>query len=86
MMPRQARVKEEVSVYHIIRRGNERKTLFIFDDDRLRFIETLRRMKKKYKFLLYAYRLMGNHVHLLIDDNGNDISKIVTSINISYAQ
>jgi hypothetical protein len=28
---------------------------------------------------------MDNHVHLLIGDNGNDISKIVTSINISYA-
>lgn len=29
---------------------------------------------------------MDNHVHLLIDDNGNDISRLVKSINISYAQ
>jgi len=28
---------------------------------------------------------MDNHVHLLIDDNGNDISKVLKSINISYA-
>jgi putative transposase len=28
---------------------------------------------------------MSNHIHLLIDDNGNDISKLIKSINISYA-
>ena len=27
---------------------------------------------------------MDNHVHLLINDNGNDISKIMKSINVSY--
>jgi len=84
-MPRQARTKGEFSIYHIIQRGNERKSLFLSDDDRLRFIETLKMAKKKYNFLIYAYCLMDNHVHLLIDDNGNDISKLVQSINISYA-
>lgn len=66
-MPRQARIKGEFSVYHIIQRGNERKNLFLSDDDRLSFVETLERTKKKYNFLLYAYCLMDNHVHLLID-------------------
>ena len=84
-MPRQARIKGEFSVYHIIQRGNERKNLFFSDDDRLSFVETIERTKKKYNFLLYAYCLMDNHVHLLIDDNGNDISRLVKSINISYA-
>lgn len=83
-MPRQPRVKGEFSTYHIIQRGNERKNLFISDDDRVRYIETLCRMKQKYNFLIYAYCLMDNHVHLLIDDNGNDISRLVKSINISY--
>lgn len=83
-MPRHARLKGEFSVYHIIQRGNERKNLFFSDDDRFRFLETLLRMKKKYNFLLYAYCLMDNHVHLLIDDNGNDISMLVKSINVSY--
>ncbi|MBS4026229.1 MAG: transposase [Clostridia bacterium] len=84
-MTRQARIKGEFSIYHIMQRGNERRNLFLSDDDRVRFIETLGRMKKKYHFLLHAFCLMDNHVHLLIGDNGNDISKIVTSINISYA-
>ena len=84
-MSRQARIKGEFLIYHVIQRGNERKSLFLSDDDRLKFIETLERMKKKYNFLFYAYCLMDNHVHLLINDNGNDISRLVKSINISYA-
>lgn len=85
-MPRQARIKGEYSVYHIIQRGNERKNLFLSDADRLKFIDTLQKTREKYNFAVYAYCLMSNHVHLLIDDNGNDVSAIIKSINISYAQ
>jgi len=84
-MPRQARKKGEFSTYHIIQRGNERKNIFIFDDDRVQFLDILERMKKKYNFFVYTFCLMDNHVHLIIDDNGNDISLIIKSINISYA-
>jgi len=85
-VPRQARIKGEYSVYHIIQRGNERKNLFLSDADRLKFIDTLQKTREKYNFAVYAYCLMSNHVHLLIDDNGNDVSAIIKSINISYAQ
>ncbi|TYQ14920.1 UNVERIFIED_CONTAM: REP element-mobilizing transposase RayT [Acetivibrio alkalicellulosi] len=65
-------------------RGNERRNIFLSDDDKERFLNTLKRMKYKYNYKLEAYCLMDNHVHLLINDNGNDISKIMKSINISY--
>jgi REP element-mobilizing transposase RayT len=83
-MPRTARIKGEFSTYHVIIRGNERKNIFLSDDDKTRFIDTLKRMKDKYNYKLEAYCLMDNHVHLLINDNGNDISKILKSISISY--
>ncbi|MFZ5642828.1 MAG: transposase [Bacillota bacterium] len=83
-MPRQARIKAEFNTYHIIQRGNELKNIFDSDDDRIRFLETLARMRAKYNFLVYAYCLMDNHIHLIINDNGNDISKLIKSINISY--
>jgi len=83
-MPRQARYKGEFTTYHIIQRGNEGKSVFASDDDRLRFLDTLARMKEKYNFLVYAYCLMDNHLHLVIDDNGNDISKLIKSLNVSY--
>lgn len=84
-MPRIARIKGEFSTYHVIMRGNERKNIFILDDDKARFLDTLKRMRDKYNYKLEAFCLMDNHVHLLINDNGNDISKILKSINVSYA-
>ncbi|HHV72584.1 MAG TPA: transposase [Clostridia bacterium] len=84
-MPRVARLKGEFATYHIILRGNERKSIFLAPEDRERFLETLQRMKDKYNFLIFAYCLMNNHVHLIIYDNGNDISLIMKSINVSYA-
>ncbi|MCL0081173.1 transposase, partial [Peptococcaceae bacterium] len=83
-MPRQARTRGEFSTYHIIQRGNERKNIFKSERDKIRFLETLSKMKKKYNFLVYGYCLMDNHTHLIIYDNGNDISKVIKSINISY--
>jgi len=79
-----ARDKGEFTTYHVIQRGNERKNIFVSDNDRIRFLDTLARMKEKYNFLVYAYCLMDNHIHLVINDNGNDISKLIKSINVSY--
>lgn len=84
-MPRQARVREENSTYHIIQRGNERKSIFASDIDKSKFLDILQKMKEKYNFLIYGYCILDNHVHLIINDNGNDISKLMKSVNISYA-
>lgn len=84
-MPRSARIKKgEYCTYHIVQRGNEKKEIFFNDGDRRRFIGTLSKMKEKYNFIVYAYCLMDNHVHLLINTNGSDISQIMKSINVSY--
>lgn len=84
-MPRYARVKTgEYCTYHIIERGNARKPIFFDANDKGRFLDTLRKMKQRYGYKLYAYCLMDNHVHLVIDSNGSDISTIMKSINVSY--
>lgn len=83
-MPRVKREKGEFLSYHIIQRGNERKNIFLCDEDKLRFLDIMARARKKYNFLVYGYCLMDNHIHLLVNDNGNDVSKIMKSINVSY--
>ncbi len=83
-MPRLARLKSPNTTYHIIMRGNEKKDIFLDRKDKSRFIEILTKMKEKYNYRLEAYCLMDNHVHLLINDNKNDISQIMKSINVSY--
>jgi len=84
-MPRQSRRLSKSKVYHVMIRGNEGKKIFLDDDDRTRFIETLRDKNKENKFSVYAYCLMDNHVHLVISEGADTISKIMQRINISYA-
>jgi putative transposase len=84
IMPRAARPRGEFSTYHIITRGNEKKKIFLDSGDKERFLEILSRVKTKYNFLVYVYCLMDNHLHLIIYDNGTDLSLIMKSLNVSY--
>lgn len=66
-------------------RGNEKRAIFLDDENRSRFINTLIIKKEENGFELYAYCLMDNHVHLLINERENSIARIMKCINISYA-
>jgi putative transposase len=84
-MPREGRRLSESKIYHIMIRGNERKDIFLDNEDKKRFIEILNEKNKDRKFAIYAYCLMDNHVHILINEGSDEIGKIMKRINISYA-
>ncbi len=82
------RVQREYSrtgYYHIMLRGNERKNIFFDDQDRQRFVDSLVKKKEQIGFKLYAYCLMDNHIHLLINDEKQEISIIMKGLATSYA-
>lgn len=83
-MPRKAREKCEYSIYHIMIRGNNKQDIFIDQEDRIQYLERLKRYKETFDMEVYAYCLMTNHVHLLVYDNGQDISEIMKRFNLSY--
>ncbi len=68
-------------------RGNNRQRVFKDDEDYTRYIHILQQYKLKYKFLLYHYVLMGNHIHLVLQPSGHGgaLSEIMKGINLSYA-
>jgi putative transposase len=68
-MARTARKKSNSGIYHIIMRGINRQTIFEDEEDCAQFIEALQRYKEKSGYEVYAYCLMGNHVHLLMNRN-----------------
>lgn len=84
-MPRVARKISNTKVYHIILRGNDRQDIFYDEQDYKKFLKTMKMTKEKYQYKIYAYCLMTNHVHLVIYDKNNQISKIMQSIAISYS-
>lgn len=85
-MGRAARITLENSCYHIITRGNQRQKLFILEGDYIKYLELLRKYKRKYRFWVYAYCLMPNHIHLIIEPRKHyHLSKIMQGLNQSYA-
>ncbi|MDI3535331.1 MAG: REP-associated tyrosine transposase [Thermosediminibacterales bacterium] len=83
-MPRRPRIKSENAIYHIIQRGNEKQIIFREEEDKTRFLNTLKLKKHKYGFEVYCYCLMDNHIHLLVGSEGADVSEFMKSISVSY--
>lgn len=85
-MPRCARIKFETAIFHIMIRSISEINMFNEDKDKLSYLEIVKKYQKIFKFKLYAYCLMDNHGHFIIDTNGSDISKIMHCINFTFAR
>ena len=83
-MARQARRKSSTGLYHVMMRGADRRILFADDQDNLGFLLSLKRAKKASGFKLYAYCLMGNHVHLLIKEEEEPLEIVIKRLGVSY--
>jgi putative transposase len=83
-MPRGERRKSNSGIYHIMLRGINRQSIFENDDDCQKFIEILKTNIKAMCIEIYAYCLMGNHVHLLMKEGKEAISNTMKRIGGSY--
>lgn len=83
-MARKPRIEFDGAFYHVITRGNQRQKIFKEKEDYTRYLAILGDYKDRYKYFLYAYVLMSNHVHLLIETQKASLSKILQGINQRY--
>ena len=79
-----ARTVLEGACYHIITRGNRKQKVFVQEKDYEEYMDRLKHYKRKYKFKLYGYCLMPNHVHLISEIEQKDLAKFMQGINRSY--
>src|SRR5713226_3332997 len=85
-MPRKRRIEIGGGLYHVISRGNNRRKIFRSHDDYLKFTGIVAQQKAKLPFYLYAYCLMPNHVHLLIEMRDDPVSRVMQRVLTSYSQ
>lgn len=85
-MTRPLRIEYAGAVYHITSRGNEKKSVFKSDDDRIRFLNTLQHVNKRYNWICHAYCLMDNHYHLLIETPDGNLALGMRQLNGVYTQ
>jgi len=53
--------------HHILQRGHNRGVVFAEKEDYIRYLKHLKEWKKRLQVKVYAYCLMTNHVHLILD-------------------
>ena len=58
--------------------------IFSDDEDNQRFLEIVQRVKQESLFQLFAYCLMGNHVHLLLREGEEPLGMTFKRIGVSY--
>ena len=89
-MPRQARTISATNVYHAILRGVNKQQVFEDDEDYIRLLNVLRRQTQpdvdeqgqtlQPRYYVYAYCLMGNHVHLLLKEGSSQVSQVFRTL------
>ena len=65
-------------------RGINQQQIFEDEEDNLRFLETLFKYKQQCGYEIYAYCLMGNHVHILLKEGKEDLTLVLKRIAGSY--
>ena len=64
-MPNGPRLVIDGACYHIMTRGNNKQKVFGAEKDFYKYMDLLIKYKKRYKFRLYGYCLMPNHIHIM---------------------
>jgi putative transposase len=84
-MGRPPRIHYPGAIFHVLSRGNERRTIYTSSDEYKRFLELLADLKASKRFRLFAYCLMPNHFHLLLQVGDVSVSQVMQQLLTSYA-
>lgn len=84
-MPRHARLDAPGALQHIIIRGIERQKIFRDDDDRVTFLNRLGRVLVESVTLCYAWALMPNHAHFLLETGTVPLATVMRRVLTGYA-
>jgi len=85
-MPRTARIKDKNRPQHLISRSIPELNLFRVKEDKDYYLSLMKKASIVYQITVVAYCLMDNHVHILVDPNGGDVSAFMKNLNNTYAK
>lgn len=85
-MPRYPRVHTPGLLYHLMARGNNGQRIFRHPTDYESFLKALATVRHRYPFYLYAYVLMPNHFHLLVEVQQVPTGRLMQSLLTGYVR
>ncbi len=84
-MPRVPRILFEGAFYHVYNRGVEKRPLFLDNRDRKTFLQILGDTVQECHLRLFAYCLMDNHFHLLLQTTLANLPEAMQKLEGQYA-
>jgi putative transposase len=84
-MPRPPRLQAPDAIYHVTSRGTEGRPVFLDDRDRRRFLGVLAETVQDCAWRCFAYCLMTNHFHLLVQTPNPDLAIGMHRVNSAHA-
>jgi putative transposase len=85
-MARAWRIEYEGAYYHLLSRGNERRDIFLCDEDRNLFLDTIGECGERFEIDIFSYVLMSNHYHLLFRTHRANLSKAMQWLAGTYTR
>ena len=80
-MPRTARIIFPGYLYHVTQRGNNKQRVFFENNDYILYLKRIEEYAKKCKVKVYAYCLMNNHVHFIVEPFAADSIATLASVS-----
>ena len=85
-MPRHPRLHASGLLFHIIVRGNNKQDIYLDSTDYEEFLDAIEGTRTRYPFYLYAYVLMPNHFHLLVEVRETPTARLMQALLTRYAR
>lgn len=85
-MPRRPRIISPSGIYHITLRSINQRIIFEEDADFQKFLFILSDCKESFDIDIYAYCLMNNHIHLLLQSNHDTLSSFFQSFGARFVR
>lgn len=83
---RQARLTWKGAFHHVMNRGLDGKLIFDSDDLKKGFLDLLKEKSGKLKTRIFAYCILGNHFHLILQNTSGEMSEFMKVLSGTYGQ
>ena len=84
-MTSRLRIESSTGIYHVMQRGNNKHFIFEKEYEKRQIRKFIAEHLMNYSSEIYAYCIMGNHLHLLIKSDIKELSNLVHDYSLSYA-
>lgn len=85
-MGRPARIQFSGACYHVVLQGNNRQDIFLTNQDRRYFLSLLKSHKERFDLLVYAYCLLPNAVHVVLETREPNLSRVMQGFSTMYTK